>query len=161
MYFACEEGSVEIIKLFMDRVQFNRKLAIDNLVGYLHFKVAYELFPCDETRLYLACHEEDLETVKELYPQYPHSLVSKFENSSYELLSLLYRDEKDFEEDLCYGNDIFGMLKLLVEKGYADPQDLIGKYMYSLRTVKYLIEKGAKPVKGNYSPRVQRYLDSL
>ena len=152
-YIACDKGKGSIVKLLIDKVMFNIAEAIKSCTNY---KLAYELFPCDETRLYLACEEEDLDTVKELYPCFPHSLFSTFSTSSYELLCILYR-----KEDISLSVYSFGINKFRVEMGHITAQDCVERIKNNLRVVKYLQEKGAK-IEDNekYSPRVRRYLAS-
>ena len=157
IYTACKYGKREILDLLLDKVVFHEQYVIDSLISNKHYDVAYELFPCDKTRLFFACLHEDLDTVKELYPSYPKSLFNKFENGSYELLCILYR-----EGDVLSSSVSFGMVKFMVEWGFKTVDEMAESITNSVKTIKYLQSKGAViEDRPTFAPRVRMYLASL
>ena len=125
------------------------------LFNNMSYELAYRIFPCDEYKLYMACLNEDLETVRELYPSYDKSLFEKFQGKSYKLLEILHREETSM--NYFYTPD---SIMFQYNKGMMDASALLDNYLRchgnSIKVVKFLLDKGAVTKRVSEVPRVRK-----
>ena len=159
VYNLAEYASEEILRYLLTRTA----VIVDKLLSSIkkHYQLSYDLLPNDENKLKLACHREDLETVKELYPKYEKSLFNEFYKGSYELLCILYRGESVNTIDVT----TLGMVKFVLEKGMALKDVLLNcvlsHYEPPMSIVKYLVEEcGARCDKFPHASTVREYIIS-
>ena len=136
----CDRGNTKIIDWVMERFDISKYHEYLNPYRYANIRCMCE--PNLRNRLMLACVEEDLETVKELYPHYPISLYEIFTHKSYKLMEILYRGERFHETQIVSVEHA----QFMLDRGMT-PDTLLSYTLYNFcngKVVKFLVEKGAK-----------------
>ena len=155
----CAEYLTEAMEYLLDVVEYDKEKVGNILHEYGYHILAYKLYPTEDRRLLAACENEDLDTVRELYPSYEKPLFDEFANVSYELYDILYRGEKSM-----FYVDTLDSVRFCYDKGIYSSDYILERYLVcgnSIEIIKFLIERGAVPRTKSTVPRVRKYLESL